>query len=164
MGSECYPLGLKTGDYKGQKFFLIRAEIGAGRGTSRAQGKVRRHGKGEMEALRQAARGSKTRLEGQHGAACPALTHSSHRAHRRQSAQRPTAVKTARDIGPSADRHPLYRGAAGQGTAAGGLRRAPSPSLSKRGDLAESVHGLAWAGRLIKLDGGTGGLGQAPPA
>ena len=69
--------------------------------------------------------------------ACTALTHSSHAAHRHQSAPRPTPVRTARDIDPSADRHPLYQGAAGQGAAAGGLRRVPFPSLGERGDLAE---------------------------
>ena len=81
VGSECYSLGRKTADYKGQKFFLIRVEIGAGRGAPRARGKGRRQEKGEMEALRQAARGSKARLERQRGAASTPLTDISHHPH-----------------------------------------------------------------------------------
>ena len=46
VGSECYSLGRKTANYKGQKFFLIRVKMEAIRGIQRAQSKVRRRGKG----------------------------------------------------------------------------------------------------------------------
>ena len=113
MGAECYSLGRKTVDYKGKKFFLIRVKIGARRGAPRARSKARRRGKGEMGVVLRACRGGGARIgrrrkdldeEGgrqglaPRGLTCTALTHSSHDAHPRQSAQRPTPVKTARDI------------------------------------------------------------------
>ena len=123
VGSECYSLLLKTADYKDQKFFShLRGIRGRkGHSTSSRQGEEarrRRNGSG-LEGLsgwrneaREVAKDFPENDErlgpAPRSTACPALPHSSHRTHRRQSAQRPSPVKTPRDISPSADRHPLY--------------------------------------------------------
>jgi len=63
VGSECYSLGRKTANYKGQKFFLIRVKMEAIRGIQRAQSKVRRRGKGGLEAVLRTCRSGGTRRE-----------------------------------------------------------------------------------------------------
>lgn len=63
VGSECYSLGRKTANYKGQKFFLIRVKMEAIRGIQRARSGVMGCGKGEMGVVLRACRSGGTRRE-----------------------------------------------------------------------------------------------------